>query len=184
MLSICARARRTAMRGSVVLCLVAGAAVAATDSVTIKVVGEVAGSCEISGLTSNLDLGDLGAASSAATSFTLSCNAPYTYDVSSSNGALQLMDSVSSTGSFATTHPYAIDVNAPTDLGALGVSCGSAAMATTNGCAGTSSGGVSLNAAAMLTVTWDPSAARQGAATPLIAGTYQDTVTLTFTVQP
>jgi len=126
------------------------------------------------------NLGDIGQAGSLTLPFTLDCNATFDVRVSSQNGGLAHVGAVTPPAGFAALLDYDVKLSVGTDLGTVNGEC--VASALVSGCAiagpqgyGLSSGdGVAVGADAQLTLHWTPPASHK-----LLAGSYQDSITIT-----
>lgn len=156
----------------------------AGSSGEVTLQGVVAEDCRIDNVPATVHLGDLGQSSSAAIAFDFSCNAPFRYSLTSLNGALvHVMQS--SVSGFASQLGYEVDVSLPTDTGAgITDNCASSEIAAGAVTCSFSDSGVdiALNKNGSLSLSWIAPA--PGAATPLLAGDYADSLTLTIAVQP
>jgi len=173
-----------ALKVTILFFLLAPSFAAAGSSGEVTLQGVVAEDCWIDNVPATVHLGDLGQSSSDAIPFDFSCNAPFQYSLTSQNGALVHVMQSGVTG-FASQLGYAVDVSLPTDTGAgIADTCASseiAAGAVT--CSFSDSGAdIALNKTGSLTLSW--TAPARGAATPLLAGDYADSLTLTIAMQP
>jgi len=164
----------------------AGSAQAA-DQVQITVQGEVEPACGLSGGSGSVQLGDISVAGERTLAFTVNCNAPFAYAVVSANGGLASQSGTKIIGGdFTTLKPYSVGARFQTDLGSFGDAARQSsaltaaaaapclATAFSASCPFTTSGnGVAINKTGELTLQWG------AAATPLLAGSFSDTITLT-----
>lgn len=175
--------RQIARRAGAAACctLVAAATALAADQVTINLTGTITPACALSGINPTAALGNVAAAGAVSIPFTIDCNAPFTYALSSANGGLAHQSVTTASGGFAIAVPYAVQTVIATNSGAgIDQTCTSASIKTgAVSCAFTNSGtAVAIQKAGSLGLTWAASSL------PLVAGTYQDTLTLTVSVQP
>ena len=157
---------------------------AESDTDTITITGNIVEKCELPAAPAASSLGDLGAKTSHVITFDVNCNAPFEYALASANGALEHVV-YGATPGFAHRHEYEVAVSIPTDGDTISDSCDSSEILATGAtCAFTDSGSdVAIDQTATLTITWDDGPALPGAATPLIAGDYADTLTITVSVR-
>lgn len=171
---------------SAILVLTAGpgpASALAADEVKINLEGTITPSCALSGVATSAALGNLAAASGApvTVAFTVDCNAPFKYALSSVNGALKHQTIGSAPSGFEIVREYSVRTQIATNSGAgIDQTCTSASIKTgAVTCAFTNSGtAVAIGKAGSLALSWT------AGGQPLVAGTYQDTLTLTVSVQP
>ena len=152
-----------------------------SDKVQITLRGRIAPRCDLAGVPSTLDLGNLpktGAQGEKQLKFQLTCNTPFTYQLSSDNGAMR-HESLSASSGFAADFPYNAALNILTDGGAtLTLDCASAQLGEPVGaCAGTSDDQTAIEKQATLTVSWGPLEER------LVAGRYSDDLHIAFSVE-
>lgn len=164
-------------------CLLAMPAAQAGSSGTITVQGDVPENCEIRSIPSTVDLGELSQSSSEAIAFDFSCNAPFAYSLTSQNGALEHTTRSGVIG-FATSLGYGLDISLPTDGVGISDSCTSAEIELGSVTCSFSDSGtdIALNKTGGLTLNWSVPA--PGAGTPLLAGNYADSLTLTISTLP
>ena len=130
--------------------------------------------CGISGAAGQLDFGPLGtgaARQERALAFTVNCNTPFTYGMTSANGEMRHQSAAAGSGEMAACFPYQVAVTIPTDDGGtLRKSCDSAQLGGGSGpaagCVVESGEATSMGKTAALTVSWD----RAGGT--LLAGSY------------
>lgn len=162
------------------------------QTVTLDIQGNLIASCALTGSPSGtVNLGDVSVAGSTSIAFVVDCNAPFAYAVTSGSLGLGRVGGAGpmAPGSqpLATTVPYSITTSFMTDAGTFGDTAllantltsanaapcvaptYSAACSFTNSGTGAAAAGLP----ASLTIAWTPPS------TPLQAGTYQDTLTLT-----
>jgi len=164
-----------------------GGAAQAADQVQIAIEGRIEPACGLSGAGGSVDLGDISTAGERRLAFTVNCNAPFAYAVVSANGGLASQAKARVLGGeFTTLKPYSIGASFQTDLGSFGDAARESstltaaaaapclATAFSASCPFTTSGnGVAINKTGELTLEWD------AASTPLLAGSFSDTITLT-----
>lgn len=154
----------------------------AGESVAITLTGRVEQSCEISP-PGRMALGDVSKAGSAETSFGFSCNAPFKVTLESRRGGLALSQPVPAIGNFGDRAKYSIDAMFPYDSGGHGAIAGCAsdrleARRGESGCGSIFTGDrTAINQTAKLKLSW------QEAAKPLLAGDYEDVLTLRIASQ-
>ncbi|MGH6816050.1 MAG: hypothetical protein ACREC6_10115 [Hyphomicrobiaceae bacterium] len=166
---------------AVLVGVVAWASALADTEVTIALEGSITASCSLTGVTTNLDLGNLQNAGAKTTTFMVDCNAPFKYTLASQNGALKHSTILTAPGGFANSLVYSVQTTIPTDSGpGINDTCASSAIkAGASTCFFTNSGSaVAIDKTASLKVSWSTSPS------PLLAGSYQDQVTVTVSVQP
>lgn len=145
------------------------------NKVEFHLKGWVAAKCTVNGgqtVTTPVTVGNVNVSASTFTEYPINCNAPFRYTISSMNGGLQRTSEINGS---TPKRLYNVNVNIPTDLGAINDNCASNTIRNnTITCPINDSGdGVALDQKAKLTVSWQ--------ATPAVpAGTYSDK--LTFTV--
>lgn len=151
----------------------------AAEDITIEVSGEVADECAVDSAPGSIDLGELSSIGITNIPVTIRCNAPFTYSMQSRNGGLAYLDGEAVNG-FSDFVDYNLSSSIPTDTGVIADTCTSAQIKTgADSCIFTNSGiGVALPSNAMFTLAWTPPS------DPLLAGAYEDQLTLTFAVQP
>ncbi len=130
------------------------------DSVKIELRGEIRPSCALAGAPASLDLGEISqGAASGQTEFTfqLSCNTPFTYRLSSVNGAMRNDEGAAGTG-FAAEFPYKATLTIlADDGGALTLDCAGAALSeASGGCLAGSGDRTAMGQDASLAVSWGP----------------------------
>ena len=173
---------KAALAAATLGCVAVGAgALRAADTVTINLTGTITASCALSGVAASASLGDITVAGSTTINFTTDCNAPFAYSLASLNGGLKHTTISTAPSGFAITQAYAVQTIIATNSGGgINQTCTSASIKTgAVTCAFTNSGtAVAIQKASSLGISWTASAS------PLLAGTYQDTLTLTVSVQP
>jgi hypothetical protein len=162
------------------------------QTVTLDIQGNLTESCALSGVPSgNVSLGDLTVAGSTTINFSVDCNAPFAYALVSGSLGLGRIGGAGPTapGSqpLASAVPYTIAASFTTDTGSFGnTALPSETLTAANAApcvapsysiacpfAHSGTGAAAAGLPASLTIAWTPPA------TPLQAGTYQDTLTLT-----
>lgn len=153
-----------------------GDAVADTREVTITLQGQIVPKCGVSGAAGQLDFGPLGmggARQERALAFTINCNTPFTYGMSSASGEMRHQGGAAAVaGGLTGRFPYQVLVTIPTDDGGtLRKSCDSAQLARPpgplGGCVADSGEATATSKTAALTVSWT-------AGGLLLAGSYTD----------
>ena len=154
----------------------------------LKLKGQIPSRCGFdSAPPTSAELGSLSHGGSLQLGFTLDCNSAFRIRVSSAYGALMLGgDSAPAVravhGGLAISLDYALALNVMTDLGNIGDTCSSVALAGHGACSffgagaaqGLSSGnGVCLDQPGSLIISW------QAPKQPLAAGTYKDVIKIT-----
>lgn len=144
-----------------------------SDQVQIELRGNIAPRCDLTGAASSLDLGTLpetGAQGQKQLQFELSCNAPFTYQLSSEHGVMRHESASADASGFTTEFPYRAVLTILTDSGStLNLDCASSQLGEPAGaCAGASGEDTAIGKDAALTVSWGPLAG------PLVAGQYAD----------
>ncbi len=148
----------------------------AAETVTIELSGEILPRCEVSSLENTVDLGLLNMAGEREIHFDFHCNESFSYKLSSHHGGLKHSAAAQSDAAgFSSLLPYTIDINIPTDDGAIIDRCESIHLkAGSQGCGMQTSGGsTAIGKTATLVIRWHPDA------TP-VAGIYQDVLRLTL----
>ncbi len=175
------------------------AAPAAAQSVTLDVEGEIEASCELSGLAGSVSGLDFSVADSTTLDFTVDCNAPFAYALESGSQAFRTvapftLPPLPGSGTILESVPYTVTTSFLTDGGGSfgDVAIDSATLTSANAapctaatfsasCPFADSGtDIAANPAgnnASIEVSWDTPP------DPLLAGTYQDTLTLTVRVK-
>lgn len=136
--------------------------------------------CGISNIASRLDLGRLDQPGRTTLNFTIDCNAPFGYAITSKHGALIAGGAANAGDRSVPAIPYEITTSIPTTDGlVLSDTCGSASLrAGAQACDFSTSGNaIALREAAALTVAWHGAGA-------VPAGRYEDALTLTLSPQP
>lgn len=156
------------------------AASIAHDQVQIALVGEIEKMCALSGRTANIDLGNVMTQSRRDLTLRVSCNTPFVYSLSSANGGLRHAGQTSRIGTFVDVLPYRVQVSVPTDAGTAAFSCDSIDMqpGTMRCSPADSGGGISLGQSVALSLTW------QQPKSPLLAGRFEDSLTIRFSAKP
>ena len=176
------RPRRIIPLSQIVTCVVVSLVppAAAHDQVQISLIGTIERSCSLSGALATVDLGDVTKISRRDLSLGVSCNTPFEYTLISANGGLRHNGNVNRIGGFTDLLPYRVNVSVPTDTGNARFSCASDQMtADARHCAAVDSGsGIALGQMAALSLSW------QSPALPLLAGHFEDALTISFSVKP
>ncbi|NJM35866.1 MAG: hypothetical protein HC850_15560 [Rhodomicrobium sp.] len=150
---------------------------ALSDRVQIELRGQIVPRCALLGIASTLDLGTLSPTASASQrelTFKISCNAPFSYGLSSAHGAMRHETAQAGGSGLLAEFPYTADLTIATDDGGtLHLPCGEGAL--TAGCHGDSGESTALDKDASLTVSW-----RAG---QLLAGRYTGDIGLSLSVQ-
>lgn len=164
--------------------LVSGATGSHAQTLTVTAKGSFPTLCTItkSGDFPVNDLSNVGAFSAQATA-ALNCNTPFKVQVASANGAM-VRPIATVPPSFTNMQSYELSFAFQTDdLVDRSASCSSEALKSGVGCTlstGLTSGAsTAINKTATLTASWTV-----GSATPLLAGSYSDTLTVTLGAQP
>ncbi|WP_292033168.1 MULTISPECIES: hypothetical protein [unclassified Brevundimonas] len=150
-----------------------------SNSLRIKVVGEVAPSCALSQTVheDEFDVLDDATGGSRDASiylpFAVDCNAAFDMKLSSLNGSLDFKGVSAATAAFRRSIAYSAEVRLPGGVGGV-MSCGSAAMERRGGCKTAIATDDVVQGAGSIKV----SVARDGQ--PLLRGIYSDTLTLTL----
>lgn len=174
------------------LCLLAAAAAlilpcepASADVLTVMAVGRIDPVCEISVLTPAPTV-DFGASGGANAGALVNCNTGFAIRATSANGAV--ITSATASPGFANSLAYTLGLTVPlTGSSWISATCASPSLlAGKSGCAlspggpGLQSGGFpSIQRAAKLKFTWNTAGKR-----PLVAGSYEDTITLSIAATP
>ena len=168
------------------LCLLWSGNLHAQTSVDVTVKGQVPIACTLTAPATTLEInqntnafgGAVAAAGSASLGIPISCNAPFQISFQSQNGTLLNSAWVIRQGGFASAIPYRLSWSVPLDDGSSvsASGCMSAAIMGAAGCAGVSSYSA-INRAIAASIAWD------APATPLLAGTYLDRITIRITAQ-
>lgn len=157
---------------------------AEADSVAIPVSGTIVGGCGLT-LASNFAAASLASSGSTQATASVDCNTAFTIHATSSNGTLKNVRTAP-TG-FANVQPYSLTFTVPLNAGgsasatcpAASLVAGQASCSLSPAAAGLASGTSSATAkTATLTAQWVLGAAR------LLAGAYQDTLTISIAAQP
>ena len=151
------------------------------DDVKIDVLGKIAAKCAVHDGPENLDLGNLTEPGRKAFTLIVNCNAPFSYTLESHYGALaNTTHGPVSGGGFSDRLAYTISTRIPTDTGVISDECLSADIRSgATSCHFSDSGtGVAMPSTARFALSWTASEAI------LLAGNYQDQLTLTFAVRP
>lgn len=146
---------------------------ASAQGVTIELEGQIPVSCGIEALASQVSLGDVSHPGTKTLPFRVRCNTPFTFQLSSQNGALETAWSRAISTGFTRHVVYTAALQIPTNVGAVAGSCPSWGLRQgSSTCAYPSSGeGVALSGESSLTIAW--TSRRE----PL-AGNYSDMMTV------
>jgi hypothetical protein len=154
---------------------------AMSDRVRIELRGQVVPQCSFHELATALDLtlADGGAAAQRQLTFRVSCNAPFTYSLSSARGGMRHEAASESAADPLTQFPYSAALTIPTDDGGtMSVSCSSDDLGKPSGaCAGRSGDRTAIEKDASLTVSWGAVGRR------LAAGRYTDDLRIVFGIE-
>lgn len=151
-------------------------AIAANERVQISLKGQISSKCGLSQMISDLPLGiggDHAQTSSAALDFTIDCNAPFIYGLSSANGALTFRGGARGNARLAANQlPYTIELTVQTnDDGAISSTCNStelhSALSMTGACLIDSGQSIATDQKGRIVLRWV-------AGKPLLAGDYAD----------
>jgi hypothetical protein len=144
----------------------------AGETVSIELEGEIEPKCGLDAMADYLELGEIGSVGSKSASFSISCNAPFSYSLHSQEGGLRNTATAPSS-SFISLLPYLVGVDIPTNTGSIADECMSSSLQSSpSGCAHSTSGnGVSINQTGSLTISWS-------VPEELMAGSYTDTLTI------
>jgi len=150
-------------------------------SLTLDLTGTVQSRCGFAAAPAqDTTLSAVDTAGQIALPFKLDCNAPFAVKISSVNGALSHVGAVSAPPTFATSLDYIVALSVNTDLVPVSGRCAASTLSS-QACsfaAGLSSGdGVGIGTDGALIVTWTPPAQK------LVAGSYQDSLTVTVEVR-
>jgi hypothetical protein len=147
----------------------------ASDVVTIELSGEIEPKCGLSALPAALGLGQISSSGSQEVPFRVDCNTPFEYVVASREGALKNNDFSGNAAGFTNRLPYLLEIRVQIDGGVLVSRCDSADLTGSSPACGNANSGsaTAIDQAASLAISW-------AAGAELSAGTYSDTVTLTF----
>lgn len=154
------------------------------DVLTVVAAGRIDPVCEISVVTP-LPPADLSVKGQIQGTATLNCNTGFVVKVTSANGAAKSSAAISR--GFVNELPYLLSFYLKNPSHILAVKCGSATLvAGQSACAlspagtGLRSDAASFNKTATLSVAWNPPSDKRH----LIAGSYQDTITLSVEPSP
>lgn len=154
--------------------------VGAVDRVHIALIGEIQQRCGLSGSATSIDLGDVTRVSRRDLMLGISCNTPFQYTLLSANGGLRHAGPVHRIGPFTDLLPYRVNVTVPTDAGHAEFVCDSDHMtAGARQCAPADSGaGIAVAQTAALSLSWQPPQL------PMIAGRFEDALTISLSIKP
>lgn len=151
------------------------------DEVSLELIGAIESRCSITRLDGEVALGDISKPGEQEVHLAVDCNEHFGYHLASANGALTHLSTSLKPDRFLTQQPYTIDIEIPTtghtiqdtfystDLGPDSVASASFSD---------SGGGLAFSQTATLRLAWT------APPTPLLAGAYQDTLTLTLGARP
>lgn len=171
-------------RWAVTVALAGGTATAlAADPLEIRVTGTISKHCALAAAGGDIDLGRVDRAGSTNFAFWVSCNAPFSYQIRSANGALVQSSGVRLVSNFDDRVAYRVRFTLPLedgDLDRLDVVCTSEQLTAVAGGCGTGDSGTSIavDRTATVTVSWPEPRS------PLLAGAYGDSLTFTLGVKP
>jgi hypothetical protein len=152
----------------------------ALDRVHIALVGDIEQKCGLSGSTASVQLGDVTTHNHRDLTLGLSCNTPFQYTVQSANGGLRHAGPVNRIGPFIDLLPYRVNVVVPTDRGNAVFSCDSDGMTkAARRCAPADSGdGIAVSETVSLSLSW------QSPRLPMLAGRFEDALTISLSIKP
>lgn len=179
-LSLLNRRLRDSVSLGVLALAVATSPTRALEQVHIALVGEIERRCTLYGAAATVDLGDVRTSGHRDLALRVSCNTPFQYSLRSSHGGLRHTGGVARIGKFTELLPYQVDVSVPTDIGHAAFTCASDEMTDGLGqCAAGDSGlGIALGKTAALTLSW------QSPPFPMLAGRFEDALTISFSAKP
>ena len=148
----------------------------AEDAVSVSVQGSISPSCSISAPQPQLTIADLSHPGSAKLPLAMSCNAPFKYRMQSANGALRPDGVVAPVKNFLSAVPYQTRLMVTTLSGPSLDMCSSGNMTASSPLCGTRRfyEMIPQNAQGSLEISWDLDGS------PLLAGAYHDTITITI----
>lgn len=152
-----------------------------SDSASITVTGTIERSCSIAMAASSLDLGDVVAAGTISANVAFNCNTPFVVHLMSDGGAL-VHNGAREVAGFETIIPYTASLNLPFDDGGVGAinACASAALLAGASCGSLNSAThTAIRQTAALSLQW-----LAQAATPRLAGRYQDVIRISVEFAP
>ena len=147
----------------------------AEDAVSVSVQGSISPSCSISAPQPQLTIADLTHPGSAKLPLAMSCNAPFKYRMQSANGALRPDGVAAPVKNVLSAVPYQTKLMVTTLSGPSLDMCSSGNMTASSPLCGTRRFYeiIPQNAQGSLEISWDL------AGSPLLAGVYHDTITIT-----
>lgn len=150
------------------------------DQVHIALIGQIEQKCGLTGSVANVQLGDVTTHTHRDLALGLSCNTPFQYTVQSANGGLRHAGPISRIGPFIDFLPYRVSVVVPTDRGNAVFTCDSDSMTPgARRCDPADSGeGIAVSKSASLSLSWQPPQ------TPMVAGRFEDALTISVSVKP
>lgn len=146
------------------------------DEASLELIGSIEPNCAITRGSGPVDLGDITEAGEANIVLAIDCNEHFGYQILSQNGGLAHQSQTATSNRFARFLPYELSIEIPTTEDIIRDAFTSAELApgrVETTAFSHSDGGVAFSQIATLTLTWDDPAQ------PLLAGSYQDTLTLT-----
>ncbi len=152
----------------------------AEDQVQLELIGTREPRCGIADLEGHLDLGRLDRAGTSTITFTVDCNTPFGYALTSRHGSLVPLSAPSGDAEAAVAYQVATHIQTSGGL-PLSDACPSASLLEeTQSCTLSNSGNaIALSEPASITVSWQASGTRV-----LPAGLYEDYLTLVLSPQP
>lgn len=156
----------------------AGVAARASNHVQVEVRGVIEKECSIiRGRSASVDfsLGDISSSGSKEISYTINCNTPFKYSITSENGGLQNSKIIQTAPGFEVRLPYNIAVHIPTDDVIIDDHCASETVRIGHvACQFSDSrNGIAVDSQARVTMTWIQQK-------QLAAGRYFDNIVLTI----
>ena len=131
------------------------------QEVTIEISGWIKRTCGLKNLPTKIDLGNLETKKNQRIEFTVNCNAPFSYGISSNEGGLKYVNESKASNLKTTTMiPYHLDVTIPMDRGIIKNSCASKTLPKAIGepaqCKFSDSGqDVSIDKTATMDISWN-----------------------------
>jgi len=169
---------------ALLVCLIAAAAsqaIANPSSISIEVTGTVEPRCLNTGFDAPLRIQDVASAGTDTIAFNVNCNAPFQYSLDSQNGALTLDGAAHPDGNMAGEVLYTVLIRIPLNSGpaiddvraSRAIKAGAAVRHFTN-----SRNAVAIDKPGQMTISWEPGSKR------LMAGAYQDRLTMKLSIRP
>lgn len=169
------------LSGFLVLALNGPVVTLADSGGMVTLSGSVEQRCAITASPTSADLGTLSGAGSKELSFTYTCNTPFAYQLQSTNGALKHKTLSGQTG-FFNSLAYTVEVNLPTDGSSISQTVVSSNLTEGSITTFTNSGSaIAIDKTGTLTLNWN--APELETTSPLLAGDYRDSLTLTLSAQ-